>query len=94
MKYTLWRDKMKFLKIMFVVLLLASSAVYAKDSRSKSYDLKSSSDRSVRSYTKKNGTHVVRHKKTVKNHTRQDNYTTKGNVNPYTGKKGTKKAYN
>jgi len=47
--------------------------------------------RSVRvkgSYTKK-GTYHQPHHRTAPNRTKMDNYETKGNTNPYTGKKGT-----
>lgn len=40
---------------------------------------------------RKNGTHVRGHMQSNSNKTRADNFTHKGNVNPYTGKKGTKK---
>lgn len=43
----------------------------------------------VHGYTKANGTYVAPHEKTEPNHTINDNYSTKGNVNPYTGKEGT-----
>lgn len=45
---------------------------------------------SVRGYTKKDGTYVAPHYRSSANSTRNDNYSTKGNVNPYTGKEGTK----
>ena len=44
----------------------------------------------VSSYTKKNGTYVAPSHATNHNGTKTDNYTHKGNVNPYTGKTGTK----
>lgn len=44
----------------------------------------------VKGYTKKDGTYVAPHERTAPNHTKNDNYSTKGNVNPYTGKEGTK----
>lgn len=44
----------------------------------------------VRGYTKKNGTYVAPHEQTNPNRTRKDNYSHKGNYNPYTGKKGRK----
>ena len=47
----------------------------------------------VRGYTKKSGTHVASHHRSDKNSTKSDNWSTKGNVNPYTGKKGTKNLY-
>lgn len=46
---------------------------------------------SVKGYTKKSGTYVAPHHRTTPNKTKSDNYSTKGNTNPYTGKKGTKK---
>jgi hypothetical protein len=41
-------------------------------------------------YTKSDGTIVESHYKTKKNSTNTDNFSTKGNVNPYTGKSGAK----
>lgn len=48
----------------------------------------------VRSYYKPS-THTIvpSHYKTAPNRTRLDNYSTKGNYNPYTGKRGTKNPY-
>jgi hypothetical protein len=45
---------------------------------------------SVRGYTTKNGTHVTPHHATNPDSSKLNNWSTKGNVNPYTGKKGTK----
>lgn len=45
---------------------------------------------SVRGYTKSNGSKVNSHHATNRNATKRDNWSSKGNVNPYTGKKGTK----
>lgn len=45
----------------------------------------------VKTYRKKNGTVVQSHKRTTPNKTKTNNYSTKGNTNPYTRKKGTKK---
>lgn len=47
----------------------------------------------TRGYTKRNGTYVAPSHKTSPNKTKADNYSTKGNVNPYNGKKGTENAY-
>jgi len=44
----------------------------------------------VKGHTKKDGTYVAPHVRTSPNGTKNDNYSTKGNVNPYTGKEGTK----
>lgn len=43
----------------------------------------------VKGYTKKNGTYVAPHYKSSPNKSKFDNYSTKGNINPFTGKKGT-----
>jgi hypothetical protein len=52
----------------------------------------SPSSHAVRGYTKKNGTQVAPHQQTDPDHTQLNNYSTKGNVNPSTGKTGTKPA--
>jgi hypothetical protein len=44
----------------------------------------------VQGYTRKSGTSVRSYWRTGRNLTKADNYSTKGNVNPYTGKRGTK----
>lgn len=41
-------------------------------------------------YVRQDGTYVAPSYATNPNSTRSDNYSTKGNVNPYTGKPGTK----
>lgn len=48
-------------------------------------------DRTVSGYTNKNGTKVQPYKATPRNSSKADNHSQKGNVNPHTGKKGTKK---
>jgi hypothetical protein len=47
----------------------------------------------VHGYSKRSGTYVMPHYRTNPNHSRYDNWSTKGNVNPYTGKKGYKAPY-
>lgn len=44
----------------------------------------------VNGYTRSNGTYVQGHYRTLPNETRNDNWSTKGNVNPFTGVAGTK----
>ena len=44
----------------------------------------------VQGYTKNNGTYVQGHYRTAPNNTVNDNWSTRGNVNPYTGKSGDK----
>jgi hypothetical protein len=53
---------------------------------------RSASDVHVHGYTKKDGTVVKPYTRTHENSTQRDNFSTKGNVNPHTGKVGTKKA--
>lgn len=48
------------------------------------------SDVHVKGYYKKNGTYVAPHYRSSPNQTTSDNWSTKGNTNPYTGKQGTK----
>lgn len=44
----------------------------------------------VRGYTTKRGTYVEPHQRTAPDKSKANNWSTKGNVNPYTGKEGTK----
>ena len=44
----------------------------------------------VKGYTRKDGTYVQPSQRTAPNSTRNDNFSTRGNINPYTGKAGTK----
>ena len=48
------------------------------------------SDHYVNGYTRANGTYVQGHYQTDPNSTKDDNYSTRGNENPYTGEAGTK----
>jgi hypothetical protein len=61
----------------FLVLLLAIPSFAARPVR-------------VKSTVTKTGTVKQTHYRTAPNKTKSDNYSTKGNTNPYTGKKGTK----
>ena len=47
-------------------------------------------DVSHKGHVTKTGTYVQPHHQTAPNKTKSDNYSTKGNVNPHTGKPGTK----
>jgi hypothetical protein len=47
----------------------------------------------VRGYVRKDGTYVAPHVRSAPNNTTLDNYSTKGNVNPYNGRQGTVDAY-
>jgi hypothetical protein len=47
----------------------------------------------VKGYVTKNGTYVAPYYRSSPNSTKLDNYSTKGNINPYTGKAGTVDPY-
>lgn len=47
-------------------------------------------DQHVNGYYKSNGTYVDSYMKSSPNNTKSDNFSTYGNVNPYTGQAGTK----
>lgn len=73
-------NQLKFLQmkqLLLTFLFLFSFTVFAQQN-----------DVWVNGYTRKDGTHVQGHYRTSPNRTINDNYTTKGNVNPYTGKPG------
>jgi len=67
--------------ILFVGLLSFSTSVEAKTIRVKSY------------YKPSTGTYVMPSYRTSPNKTKLDNFSTKGNYNPYSGKSGTVSPY-
>lgn len=67
---------MKKLILIFILTIISYSAALA--------------DTYVNGYYRKNGTYVKPHYRSSPNSTTSDNWSTKGNVNPYTGKVGTK----
>ena len=52
-----------------------------------------SADQYVRGHLRSNGTYVQGYHRSSPNGTRLDNYSTQGNVNPYTGQSGSRPAY-
>lgn len=64
---------------LFILAVSACAAVFA--------------DTYTRGYVRQDGTYVQGHYSTNPNSTRADNYSTQGNVNPYTGKSGTVSPY-
>ncbi len=83
---------------MTFVFVFFTSASFARGSRgghsysgsyhSRSYSSPSSGITRVKSYYRKNGTFVQSHRRTKANDTKYDNWSTKGNINPDTGKEG------
>lgn len=71
---------MKLLAGALVALILCASAAEARSVH-------------VRGYTTRRGTYVMPSMRTSPNRTRTDNWSSRPNVNPYTGRKGTKNPY-
>ena len=74
---------MKKLAIVFVAACALSMGAYAKNGSS-------GGTHAVSGHTTKNGTYVAPTRATNPNATRTDNYSQKGNVNPYSGTQGAK----
>ncbi|EOW9375041.1 hypothetical protein ACOBWO_003360, partial [Vibrio cholerae] len=62
-------------RIVFLLLIALSTSCFAKDVY-------------VEGYTRSNGTQVQGHYRTSPDSTINNNFSTQGNVNPYTGKEG------
>ena len=68
------------LKVFIIVAVLISFSISISEARSVR----------VKSSITKTGKYRPSHMRTSPNRTKMDNWSTKGNVNPYTGKKGNK----
>ena len=86
-------------RIIFILFVVLTSPAFARGGgHSGGHGSPSSSSHSsgsshqVSGQTTKNGAYVKPHRQTNPDKTQRNNWSTKGNVNPYTGKKGTKKA--
>ena len=71
-------------KPLFTTLLIVSSLLFSGASFAKG------GSHSIRGHTTKKGTYVAPSHATNPNKTKRDNYSQKGNVNPHTGKEGSK----
>jgi len=71
---------MKIVDCAAIALLFCSTAAEARNVH-------------VRGYTTKRGTYVMPSMRTSPNRTRTDNWSSRPNVNPYTGRAGTKDPY-
>ncbi len=74
-------------KLALVLLVVAVPPLWASAGDSEKRDVQ------VDGYTRKDGTYVPEHHRTAPNQTKNDNWSTKGNENPYTGKKGSEEPY-
>jgi hypothetical protein len=76
---------------LLATLRLNAQAPQAPKAPSPAYGTGSNpSNTPVQGYEKKDGTYVEPYHRTTPDKTPNNNYGTKGNVNPYTGKEGTK----
>lgn len=73
--------KLILILALLVGILSFSASVEAKTTRVRGY------------YKPSTGSYVAPHYKTTPNRSKFDNFSTKGNYNPYTGKKGTVNPY-
>lgn len=73
-----------------IAVVGGSANAKGSSSKSRSSSSSGSSSHSVHGYVKKDGTYVAPHHATNPNSSKHDNYSSKGNTNPYTGKEGTK----
>ncbi len=80
------------LAIVLTACLVLSTSAFARGhgGGGHSSHVSSGGSHSIRGYTRSNGTRVAPAHATNPNHTRNDNYSTRGNTNPHTGKAGTK----
>lgn len=92
------------LLVLVALLYLAGADAHARGSSrgggsksshasASSYRSSSGSSHSTRSYVRRNGTYVAPSGAKNPNKTKLDNYSTRGNVNPYSGKTGSKTPY-
>lgn len=70
---------MRFFNFFFIVLTFSMFS-----------SIEANADTWVNGYTKSNGTVVQGHYRSSPNNTRYDNWSSRGNVNPYTGRVGTR----
>lgn len=74
---------MKYYPILMALFLAVPGTTHAKKSNP-------GGTHAVSGHTKKNGTYVQPHHATNPNNTQRDNWSSKPNVNPHTGKPGQK----
>lgn len=78
------------MKNALIVIAAALGICTAAAVQAKGNNHSSGGSHSVSGHVTKNGTYVAPHHATNPNSTKSDNWSQKGNVNPYTGKEGTK----
>lgn len=68
------------MKLLMASIFFISTQAFAKDIM-------------VQGYYRSNGTYVAPHHRSAPNNTKYDNYSSQGNINPYTGQQGTVNPY-
>ncbi len=71
---------MKKINLLLFIFFLGITSLFAQVNQNKVW---------VNGYYKSNGTYVKGHYRTAPNNSNRDNYSTKPNINPHTGEKGT-----
>lgn len=81
---------MKKICILIIGLLILAviPITYTKENNTNTY-----AQTQVKGYYKKNGTYVAPHYRSSKDGYHNNNWSVKGNVNPHTGKRGTKERW-
>lgn len=77
---------------LFVAFVSSVIAVPAEARRSSGLSSSGTGSHSVRGHVRKDGTYVQPYRATNQNQTQRDNWSSKPNVNPNTGKPGSKEA--
>jgi hypothetical protein len=75
---------------MFVALPLSAEAAKRVSSNPSTATGSKSSSTNVKGHVTKKGSYVAPHKRSTPDKSKANNWSAKGNTNPYTGKRGTK----
>lgn len=83
---------MRKITIFLTALILSANPALARGGGHSGghYSSHSSGAVHVRGYFRRNGTYVAPHYRSHPDHTRLNNWSTRGNVNPYTSQEGTR----
>jgi hypothetical protein len=87
-----WGTPMKKFVLVFATVLATGTVVHAQYGQplGSGYGLTNPNAHTVQPYVTPRGTYVQPHVQTNPNNTQMDNFSTRGNVNPYTGVPGTR----
>jgi hypothetical protein len=78
---------------LFALPLLFVNALHAEAKGGSSASSRSGGSHSVRGHVRKDGTYVAPHRQTNRDSSKTNNWSSKGNINPNTGKEGTQDPY-